>query len=167
MERSYPQCYRSQLLIPYPFSNVTFISSYRYLPTVFCRTMLLAFSVPGEPVVVALRCLIGACPGWSRLQPLEKDLSTEDFGNSCPTPAKMKLQIYSLLFCYHQMIVDVFFQTILKLDGINLVTKASMNSKAKPALTLRDTQTFSEMLVLLNYSNFPFWKDGLKKVVVW
>lgn len=34
-----------------------------YIPTVFCRTILLAFSVPGDPVVVALRCLIGACPG--------------------------------------------------------------------------------------------------------
>lgn len=117
--------------------------------------MLLAFSVPGEPVVVALRCLIGACPGWSRLQPLEKDLSTEDFGNSCPTPAKIELQIYSILFWYHQIFVVVFFQEVLKLDRINSVIKASMISKAKqlitgfkmhkpiqPTLTLRDTQTF-------------------------
>lgn len=57
-----------------------------YIPTVFCRTILLAFSVPGEPVVVALLCLMGAWPGWSRLHPLENDLSTETFWNSCPTP---------------------------------------------------------------------------------
>lgn len=50
-----------------------------HIPTVFCRTMLLAFSVPGEPVVVALLCLMGAWPGWSRLHPLENDLSTETF----------------------------------------------------------------------------------------
>lgn len=63
-----------------------------YIPTVFCRTILLAFSVPGEPVVVALLCLIGAWPGWSRLHPLENDLSTETFWNSCPTPRNADLQ---------------------------------------------------------------------------
>jgi hypothetical protein len=63
-----------------------------YIPTVFCRTILLAFSVPGEPVVVALLCLIGAWPGWSRLHPLENDLSTETFWNSCPTPRKVHFQ---------------------------------------------------------------------------
>lgn len=141
MERSYPHCYRSQLLIPHPFSNVTFISSYRYLPTVFCRTMLLAFSVPGEPVVVALRCLIGACPGWSRLQPLEKDLSTEDFGNSCPTPAKNK-------------IANLLISILLSPDDCRYVLsknfKAGWNKWSYPskhefkssALTLRDTQIF-------------------------
>lgn len=133
MERSYSLCYKSQSSIPYPFSNATYIRFYRYVPTVFWRTMLLAFSVPGEPVVVALRCLIGACPGWSRLQPLEKDLSTEDFGNSCPTPAKKDLQIYSLLF-WHCQIFVVKFWKVLKLDRINSLIKASMISNLYSSL---------------------------------
>lgn len=33
--------------------------------------------MPGEPAVVALRCLMAAAwPGWSLLQPLEKERST-------------------------------------------------------------------------------------------
>ncbi|TNN58646.1 hypothetical protein EYF80_031149 [Liparis tanakae] len=49
--------------------------------------MLLAFSMPGEPAVVALRCLMAAAwPGWSRLQPLEKDRSTICLWPSEPIP---------------------------------------------------------------------------------
>lgn len=49
--------------------------------------MLLAFSMPGEPAVVALRCLIAAAwPGGSRLQPLEKDRSTVIFWPSWMPP---------------------------------------------------------------------------------
>lgn len=56
-------------------------------PTVFWRTMLRTFSIPGEPAVVALRCLMAAvCPGWSLLQPLEKDLSTAERTPSEPRP---------------------------------------------------------------------------------
>lgn len=48
------------------YKHITAYNSHdfkKYIPTVFCRTILLAFSVPGEPVVVALLCLIGAWPG--------------------------------------------------------------------------------------------------------
>lgn len=59
-----------------------------YWPTVFCRTILRAFSMPGEPAVVALRCLMAAAwPGWSLLQPLEKERSTTCRWPSEPIPA--------------------------------------------------------------------------------
>ena len=44
--------------------------------------------MPGEPAVVALRCLMAAAwPGWSLLHPLEKERSTICRWPSEPMPS--------------------------------------------------------------------------------